>query len=186
MSAPTVQLHDKAFEIYLSEEAIGRVVTSLAARINHDYAGKTPLFLTVLNGAFMFAADLLKEINISCEVSFIKLASYQNTQSTGTIKELLGLNEEVTNRHVIILEDIVDTGHTVSAILNKLQEKGTASVEITCLLLKPDCLQHPLELPYAGISIPNDFVVGYGLDYNGLGRNLRNIYKLKPDDGIRP
>ena len=175
-----MQLHDKKFGIYLAETEILLAVANLAARLSQDYAGKNPLFLAVLNGSFMFAADLLKEISVPCEISFIKMASYQDTQSTGTVKELLGLNEDLTNRHVIILEDIVDTGHTVSAVLGKLHEKNTASVEIACLLLKPDCLQHSLNLPYVALSIPNDFVVGYGLDYNGLGRNLRNIYKLIP------
>ena len=179
MYAPSVQLHDKEFAIYLHEEEIRQSIISLAARINQEYEGKTPLFLAVLNGSFMFAADLLKEISVPCEISFIKLASYQNTQSTGTIKELVGLNEDVTDRHVVILEDIVDTGHTVSMLLDKLQNLATASIEIACLLSKPACLQHPLQVNYAALSIPNDFVVGYGLDYNGLGRNLRNIYKLK-------
>lgn len=179
MSATTVQLHDKEFDIYLEELEIRKAIESLAARLNQDYEGLNPLFLAVLNGSFMFAADLLKEITISCEISFIKLASYQNTQSTGTVKELVGLNEELAGRHVIILEDIVDTGHTVSAVLNKLRAQQPASIQIATLLLKPDCLQHPLELKYAALSIPNDFVVGYGLDYNGLGRNLKHLYKLK-------
>ncbi|PSR52073.1 hypoxanthine phosphoribosyltransferase [Adhaeribacter arboris] len=179
MSSSTVKLHDKEFAVYLQEEEIRQAILSLAFRINQEYAGKTPLFLAVLNGSFMFAGDLLKEITVPCEISFIKLASYQNTQSTGNVKELVGLNEDVTNRHVIILEDIVDTGHTVSVLLKKLQTLATTSVEIACMLLKPACLQHPLEIKYAALSIPNDFVVGYGLDYNGLGRNLRHIYKLK-------
>ncbi|RDC64099.1 hypoxanthine phosphoribosyltransferase [Adhaeribacter pallidiroseus] len=179
MSATTVQLHDKEFEIYLQETQIKVAIEKLAARINEDYTGKRPLFLAVLNGSFMFASDLMKEVTISCEISFIKLASYQNTQSTGTVKELVGLNEELTGRDILILEDIVDTGHTVHVLLEKLQEHTTASVEIASLLLKPACLQHNLQIKYAALSIPNDFVVGYGLDYNGLGRNLRHIYKLK-------
>lgn len=179
MSATTVQLHDKEFTIYLQENEIQGAIETLAARINQEYKDKKPLFLAVLNGSFMFAADLLKEITIPCEISFIKLASYQNTQSTGIVKELVGLNEELTDRNLIILEDIVDTGHTVSGLLEKLKDRATASIEIACLLLKPTCLQHPLQIKYVALSIPNDFVVGYGLDYNGLGRNLRHLYKLK-------
>ena len=179
MSATTVQLHDKEFEIYLQESQIKVAIQKLATRINQDYLGKTPLFLAVLNGSFMFAADLMKELTLSCEISFIKLASYQNTQSTGTVKELVGLNEELTGRDVVILEDIVDTGHTIHVLLEKLQDQNTASVEVASLLLKPACLQHSLQVKYAALSIPNDFVVGFGLDYNGLGRNLRHIFKLK-------
>lgn len=179
MSETTVQLHDKKFEIYLHETKVREAIELLANKINKDYQNKTPLFLAVLNGSFMFAADLLKEVTVPCEISFIKLASYQDTQSTGTIKELVGLNEKLNGRHVIILEDIVDTGHTIKAILDKLEMEQPASVEIASLLLKPDSLQHPLKLAYAALSIPNDFVVGYGLDYNGLGRNLKHIYKLQ-------
>lgn len=123
MNTPTVRLHDKEFAIYLEEREIRQAIELLAVRLSRDYAGKSPLFLAVLNGSFVFAADLLKEISIPCEISFVKLSSYQNTQSTGTVKELMGLNEDVTDRHVIILEDIVDTGHTVSVLLAKLQEK---------------------------------------------------------------
>ncbi|QNF33826.1 hypoxanthine phosphoribosyltransferase [Adhaeribacter swui] len=179
MSATTVELHDKEFEIYLRESQIKLAIEKLAARINQDYAGRTPLFLAVLNGSFMFASDLMKEMRIPCEISFVKLASYQNTQSTGSVKELVGLNENLTGRDVIILEDIVDTGHTVHQLLEKLQTHVTATIEIASLLLKPACLQHELQIKYAALSIPNDFVVGYGLDYNGLGRNLRHLYKIK-------
>ncbi len=178
MNATTIQLHDKEFAIYLQEGQIKLAIEKVAARINEEYAEKTPLFLAVLNGSFMFAADLLKEITIPCEISFVKLASYQDTQSTGNVKELVGLNEDISGRNIIILEDIVDTGHTVNVLLDKLQQHPTASIEIASLLLKPACLQYPLQLKYAALSIPNDFVVGYGLDYNGLGRNLRNLYKL--------
>ncbi|QMU27578.1 hypoxanthine phosphoribosyltransferase [Adhaeribacter radiodurans] len=179
MSDSTVQLHDKEFTIYLQENEIRQAIERLAVQINQDYKENTPVFLAVLNGSFMFASDLMKEIKIPCEISFIKLASYQNTQSTGTVKELVGLNEEVRSRHIIILEDIVDTGHTVSVLLEKLQAFSPASIQIASLLLKPASLQHPLQLKYTALSIPNDFVVGYGLDYNGLGRNLRHLYKVK-------
>lgn len=162
----------------MSEEEIIARITMLAEQIDRDYAGKQPLFLAVLNGSFMFASDLLKRVTIPCEISFIRLSSYQDMQSTGQVKEVLGLKEDVAHRHVIVLEDIVDTGHTVNNLLQQLKERKPASVETATLLMKPDCLQHPLEVKYVAQTIPNDFVVGYGLDYNGLGRNLRDIYKI--------
>ncbi|EJF11289.1 hypoxanthine phosphoribosyltransferase [Pontibacter sp. BAB1700] len=159
------------------EEIIARIVM-LAEQIEQDYAGKNPLFLAVLNGSFMFTADLMKRINIPCEISFIRMSSYQDMQSTGHVKEVLGLTENIEGRDVLIIEDIVDTGHTVNALLHQLQEKNPSSLEIVTLLMKPECLQHQLDVKYVAKSIPNDFVVGYGLDYNGLGRNLRDIYKI--------
>lgn len=178
MSLPHVQLHDKSFEIYLPEKQILQAVEIVAARISADYEGKKPLFLAILNGAFMFASDLLKEISIPCEISFIRVSSYQNMQSTGQVSEVIGLKEDIKNRHIIIIEDIVDTGHTVYALLQNLILKEPGSIEIASLLLKPESVQHPLQVKYIGKTIPNDFVVGYGLDYNGLGRNLRDIYKV--------
>jgi hypoxanthine phosphoribosyltransferase len=178
MPFPQVTLHDKTFEIYMEEQQVLQAIAKMAARINADYDGRKPLFLAVLNGAFMFAADLMKEIGIPCEISFIRVSSYQNMNSTGRVSEVIGLKEDVKDRHIIILEDIVDTGQTVYALLENLSGKAPASIEIAALLLKPECLQHPLQVNYIGKSIPNDFVVGYGLDYNGLGRNLRDIYKV--------
>jgi len=180
MNSAVVTLHDKSFSDYISEKEILEAVQIIAARINADYENKVPLFLAVLNGAFMFASDLLKEISIPCEIAFIRLSSYQKMQSTGQVSEVIGLKEDIYNRHLIILEDIVDTGHTMNALLQNLNAKEPASVEIATLLLKPDCLQYSFQTKYIAKSIPNDFVVGYGLDYEGLGRNLRDIYKVIP------
>ena len=176
----SITLHDKSFEIYLPEEKILQAVQRVAGHINSDYQDKTPLFLAVLNGAFMFSADLLKEITIPCEIAFIRVSSYEDMHSTGQVKEVIGLKENIKNRHVIILEDIVDTGYTIHALRQNLMAKEPASLEVTALLQKPDCLKHPLEVKYLCHTIPDDFVVGYGLDYNGLGRNLRDIYKVLP------
>ncbi|OKL41924.1 hypoxanthine phosphoribosyltransferase [Pontibacter flavimaris] len=178
MDPRKIKIHDCEFSTYICEEEIIARITMLAEQLDKDYDGKQPLFLAVLNGSFMFASDLLKRVSIPCEVAFIRLASYQDMQSTGKVKEVLGLTEDVQHRHVVVLEDIVDTGHTVHGLLQQLRERGPASVEVATLLMKPDCLQHPLDVKYVARSIPNDFVVGYGLDYNGLGRNLRDIYKI--------
>lgn len=178
MSPQRITLHDKTFVSHIPEIEIRRAVQQQAARLNKDYQDKQPLFLAILNGAFMFAADLMKEITVPCEISFLRVSSYQNTQSTGQVSQVIGLKEEIKDRHVIILEDIVDTGHTVHALLQTLLPQKPASVEVAALLLKPDCVQHPLAVKYIGLSIPNEFVVGYGLDYNGLGRNLRDIYRI--------
>ena len=150
----------------------------MAARLNQDYAGQKPLFIAVLNGSFMFAADLMKQMTIDCEVAFIRVSSYEGTASTGEIKEILGLQEEVAGRHLVVVEDIVDTGHTMQALLQQLQAKQPASVEVATLFTKPECLQHELSMRYIGIELPNEFIVGYGLDYNGLGRNYPDVYKV--------
>jgi hypoxanthine phosphoribosyltransferase len=173
-----ITIQDKQFNIYLPERRILHSVEIVAARLSHDYRGKQPLFLSVLNGAFMFASDLMKEMSIPCEISFIRLSSYTDMESTGQVKEIIGLKEEVKGRHVVIVEDIVDTGHTIASLLAQLQAKEPASVEVATLLIKPESLQHRLDIKYPALSIANDFVVGYGLDYNGLGRNLRDIYKV--------
>ena len=178
MATQTVTLHDKTFGLYLPESEILTDIKTVAGKINHAYVGLNPLFIAVLNGSFMFAADLLKEVSVPCEISFMKVSSYENTESTGQITELVGLKEDVSNRHLVILEDIVDTGNTVVKLLQNLGERKPASIEIATLLQKPECLQHQLDVKYIGREIPNDFVVGYGLDYNGLGRNLRDIYKV--------
>ncbi|MBX0292119.1 hypoxanthine phosphoribosyltransferase [Hymenobacter sp. HSC-4F20] len=177
MTPDHISLHNKQFEPYLSAAQLSDAVQAVAARLNQDYAGQTPLFVAVLNGSFMFVADLLKHITLDCEVSFIKVASYQGTSSTGEVKEVLGLTEELQGRPVIILEDIVDTGHTMRRLLDLLAEKQPASLEVATLFLKPECLQHELSIRYVGLSIPNDFIVGYGLDYDGLGRNYPDVYK---------
>ncbi|GAB2776042.1 hypoxanthine phosphoribosyltransferase [Hymenobacter luteus] len=177
MTPDHISLHNKQFEPYLSAAQLSEAVQTVAARLNQDYAGQTPLFVAVLNGSFMFVADLLKHITLDCEVSFIKVASYQGTSSTGEVRELLGLTEDLQGRPVIILEDIVDTGHTMRRLLDTLAEKQPASLEVATLFLKPECLQHELSIRYVGLSIPNDFIVGYGLDYDGLGRNYPDVYK---------
>ena len=153
-------------------------VKAVAKRINEDFAGKNPLLLAVLNGAFVFAADLVREITIPSELSFVKLASYQGTTSTGTIKEVIGINEDLTGRHVIIVEDIVDTGLTMKRMIETLGTRHPASISICALLVKPEKLQVPLDIKYCALEIPNDFIVGYGLDYNQQGRGLRDIYSI--------
>jgi len=175
----TIQVLDKTFEPYLKEAAIQEKITKLAGQLNHDYAGKRPIFLSVLNGAFLFTADLFKQITIEAEVSFIKLASYKGTSSTGNVITAIGLDINVKDRHIIILEDIIDTGKTLHHYLPQLENMQPASVKIAVLLNKKEALIYPVQIDYACFEIPNKFVVGYGLDYDGLGRNSRDIYQLK-------
>lgn len=174
----TIQVKDKTFAISIPEAEIQERVKAVAARINKDYQGQSPIFLAVLNGSFIFAADLLREIDLPCEISFVKLASYQGTQTTGTIRELIGLNVDITGRPVIVVEDIVDTGVTMAHMLETLRKQNPGSIDVCTLLLKPGKLQVNLEIRYCCLEIPNDFIVGYGLDYDGLGRNTRDIYTL--------
>ena len=175
----TIQVLDKTFEPYLKEAAIQEKITKLAEQLNQDYAGKRPLFLSVLNGSFLFTADLFKQITIEAEVSFIKLASYKGTSSTGNVITAIGLDINVKDRHIIILEDIIDTGKTLHHYLPQLANMQPASVKIAVLLNKKEALIYPVQIDYACFDIPNKFVVGYGLDYDGLGRNSRDIYQLK-------
>ena len=175
----TIQVLDKTFEPYLNEAAIQEKITALAGQLNQDYAGKRPLFLSVLNGAFLFTADLFKQITIEAEVSFIKLASYKGTSSTGNVITAIGLDINVKDRHIIILEDIIDTGKTLHHYLPQLESMQPATVKIAVLLNKKEALQYPVQVDYTCFDIPNKFVVGYGLDYDGLGRNSRDIYQLK-------
>ena len=174
----TIQVKDKLFAPFLREEEIQKEIKRVASEINRDYAGKEPLFLCILNGSFMFAADLLKNVTVPCNVSFVKVASYQGTETTGKVKELMGLQESVEGRDVIIIEDIVDTGYTMRDVLDSLAEKNAASVQVCALLCKPDKLKVDINLKYLAINIPNGFIVGYGLDYDGFGRNSRDIYKI--------
>ena len=174
----TVKIKDKEFVPMISEEEIKRRVKELAAQISKDMAGKNPLLLAVLNGSFVFAADLMRHITIPCEISFVKLASYEGTVSTGKVVEVMGLNEDITGRDVIIVEDIVDTGKTMERMLDTLGTRNPNSLHICTLLLKPEKLKIPLNIEYAAMEIPNDFIVGYGLDYDQEGRNLRDIYTL--------
>lgn len=173
-----VTIKDKTFETSIPESEILQRVKAVAARINKDMEGKNPLFLAVLNGAFVFAADLMREITIPCEISFVKLASYQGTTSTGKITEVIGINEDLTGRDIIIVEDIVDTGLTMKRMVETLGTRKPASIHICALLVKPDKLQVDLNIEYAAMEIPNDFIVGYGLDYDQQGRNLKDIYTL--------
>ena len=173
-----VKIKDKTFRTFIPEDQIAERVKAVAERINKDLADKNPLFLAVLNGSFIFAADLMRDITIPCEISFVKLASYQGTTSTGVIKEVIGLNEELAGRTVVILEDIVDTGFTIKRMIETLGTRGPESVHVCTLLLKPGKLQVPLNVEYVAMEIPNDFIVGYGLDYDQQGRNLRDIYTL--------
>ena len=173
-----VTIKDKTFEISIPETTILEKVKSVADRINKDMAGKNPLFLSVLNGSFMYAADLMKFIDIPCEISFVKVASYMGTQSSGEVTEVIGLNEDIAGREIVIVEDIVDTGRTMERMLKTLWEKSPANINISTLLLKPGKLQVALDIKYAAMEIPNDFIVGYGLDYDQQGRNLRDIYTL--------
>jgi len=173
-----VQVHDKIFVPYLSEAAIKEKIRQMAAEISKDYADKKPLFIAILNGAFMFASDLFKELTIDAEISFIKLASYSGTKSTGKVLTAIGLDADINDRHIIIIEDIVDTGKTLSSFLPQLEHQGPASIKLAALLNKPEATTHPIKIDYLCFSIPNKFVVGYGLDYDGLGRNLKEIYQL--------
>lgn len=173
-----INILDKKFETSYTEEEILRRVKAVAERINTDMAGKNPLLLAVLNGSFMFAADLMRMITIPCEISFVKLASYQGTTSTGEIKEVIGINEDLAGRTVIIVEDIVESGLTMKRMIDTLGTRNPASIHICTLLLKPEKLKIDLNIEYAAMEIPNDFIVGYGLDYDQQGRNLRDIYTL--------
>lgn len=173
-----VKIKDKEFEVSITSETILERVHAVAEEINKDMEGKTPLFLIVLNGAFMFAADLMKEITIPCELSFVKLASYEGVLSTGKVKEVIGLNVDISNRDVIIVEDIVDTGKTMHQMLATLSIRNPKSIKICSLFLKPDKLEEDVKVDYCCFSIPNDFIVGYGLDYDQLGRNLKEVYTL--------
>jgi hypoxanthine phosphoribosyltransferase len=177
-----VTLFDKTFEPFLSESLIQEKIKELAEEINKDYAGKKPLFIAILNGSFMFAADLFKAINIEAEICFIKLASYKGAKSTGNVITAIGLDNDINNRHVIILEDIIDTGKTLSQFLPQLEHQQPSSLKIAVLLHKPDATIHPVQIDYCCFSIPNRFVLGYGLDYDGFGRNLKEIYQLKESE----
>lgn len=177
----TIKIKDKEFSISIPEEKILEHVQRVADEINRDLEGKNPLFLSVLNGSFMFTADLMKRINIPCEISFIKLASYEGMASSGTIKEVIGINEDLTDRTVVIVEDIVDTGFTMERLLEQVGTRNPKEIHIASLLVKPDKLKVDLDIKYIAMSIPNDFIVGYGLDYDGFGRNYKDIYTVVED-----
>lgn len=173
-----IRVHEKSFETYLSDAVIQKRVKEIAKAINKEYAGKRPLFIAILNGSFMFASDLFKNLDIEAELCFIKLASYKGMKSSGKVVTSIGLEEDLFGKEVIIVEDIVDTGKTLHRFLPKLLHQQPKSLKIAALLHKPEATEYPLTLDYVGFEIPNKFVVGYGLDYDGLGRNLKEIYQL--------
>lgn len=173
-----ITVHDKTFVPYLPETLILEKVKELAAELDKDYAGKKPLFIAILNGSFMFTADLFKYLTIEAEICFIKLASYKGTKSTGQVVTAIGLDTDINDRHVVILEDIIDTGKTMNEFLPQLRNQQPASLKVAVLLYKPDATVFPVTIDYCCFSIPNKFVLGYGLDYNGLGRNIRELYQL--------
>jgi len=174
----SIQVRDKKFEISIRASEIYAAVERIAKQINKDFAGKNPLFLVVLNGAFMFASDLVKKITIPCEISFVKLSSYVGTQTTNTVRELIGLDEVLHDRSVVIIEDIIDTGITMGVTTDKLKKLEAKEVKIATLLFKPEAFQRDYKIDYIGLEITNDFIVGYGLDYDGNGRNYPEIYKI--------
>lgn len=176
-----VKVHDLSFQTFLDQDKILKRVHELGAQISQDYQGKRPLLIGVLNGAFMFASDLMKSISEPCEVTFVRMASYAGTESTGKVRRVIELQEDIVNRDIIIIEDIVDSGRTMEKALEYFQSFEPSSMKIASLLFKPECLKVDLKVDYVGFEIPEKFVVGYGLDYNGLGRNLKDIYQLKQE-----
>ncbi len=180
-----IQLHDLSFEEYISETQINQAVNGVAVKINDQYKGKTPVFLIVLNGAFFFAADIIKKFSGECEMSFIKVASYDGIQQSDEITTVMGAEPSLKGRDVIIVEDIVDSGNTIEAIIQILHQEQVASYKIATMFYKPEAYTKPFHIDYVGMEIENDFIVGYGLDYKGLGRNLRNVYKLISDKKMK-
>lgn len=175
----TVNILDKEFELFIPYEKIRAVVEKMADEMNEKLAGKNPLFLCILNGSFMFAAEIFKRITLlDAEITFVKMASYSGDHTTGTIKQLIGFNESLEGRTVVVLEDIVDTGITIENTIEQIRSKNPAEIQVATLLLKPDALVKEVKLDYVGLEIPNDFIVGYGLDYDGRGRNLIDIFKV--------
>lgn len=173
-----ILIKDKLFRVLISGRRISRRIDAIASSINSDFEGREVIFIGILNGAFMFAADLFKRINLKAKISFVKLSSYRGTSSTGNIRELVGLNEDLENKTIIILEDIIDSGETLEWIVNDLTARKVAEIRVAALLLKPDAYSGKIPVDYVGFKIPRDFVVGYGLDYDGFGRNLSSVYSL--------
>jgi hypoxanthine phosphoribosyltransferase len=174
----TIQIHDKSFDIFIEEEKILSRVKELAQAISIDFAGTQPLFIAVLNGSFIFAADIMKSISFPCEIQFVKVSSYHGAQSSGKVQQVLGLNQNIKGRKVIIIEDIIDSGLTIDFLRNDLLKQEPESISICSLLLKPKALKVQLDVHYIGFEVENHFLVGYGLDYDGLGRNLRHLYQV--------
>ena len=173
-----ITILDKTFSISISEEKIQKRITEMAHQINEELKGKEVIFMAILNGAFMFASDLYKQINIDSQITFLKLASYSGTSTSGNVKRLIGINEDIQNKTVVVLEDIIDTGITMGNILKQLNGYEPAEIKVATFLLKPEVFQNKLKVDYIGLEIPNEFIVGYGLDYNGFGRNYKDIYTL--------
>jgi hypoxanthine phosphoribosyltransferase len=173
-----ITLFDRQFTLSIMPSQIQEAVSRVASEINRDLAGETPLFLGILNGSFMFMADLMRHMRMNCLVSFVRLSSYQGTSSSGTIREIIGLNEDIRGRQVVLVEDIVDSGKTLEALMARLQLEEPARIRIATLLLKPGCFSGKIPPDYVGIEVPDDFIVGYGLDYNGLGRHYKGIYSI--------
>jgi hypoxanthine phosphoribosyltransferase len=174
----SIKIKDKSFRVSIPEAEIKTRVKALAEQMSKDLEGKNPIFLAVLNGAFIFAADLMREMTIPCEISFVKLASYQGTTSTGKVKEVFGINEDLSGRTVVIVEDIVESGQTMKQMIESLGTRNPASVQICTLFFKPEKLKEELTLDYVAFRIPDDFILGYGLDYDGLGRELKDVYTI--------
>jgi len=173
-----IQILDKKFETFIPYAEIDSAISNMALKINNELRDKTPIFVVILNGSFMFAADLMKKMDFPCEISFIKLASYSGTQSTENVKELIGFNEDIKGRTIVIVEDIIDSGLTLAGVTRQLDEMGAAEIKIATLLYKPAAFKESYHIDYIGMEIPNDFIVGYGLDYNQQGRNYKDIYKI--------
>lgn len=173
-----LRIHDKDFRISITAVQIQSRINELASEINNDLKGKEVVFIAILNGAFMFASDLLKRITLNCKISFLKLASYDGSASTGKVKQLIGLNEDIRNKIVVVIEDIVDTGLTLKSIVQQIKSFEPVEIKIVTLLHKPETFEYYYKLDYVGFEIPNDFIIGYGLDYNGYGRNLESIYTI--------
>lgn len=176
-----IKVHDKYFKPFIGREKIDKAVQKIADRINEDFKGKIPLFLVILNGSFMVAADLLKKITLECEVTFVKLASYSGTQSTETVRELIGFDEDIKGRSIVIIEDIIDSGLTMERVLEQLKNMGAKEVKISTLLFKPAAFKKSFSIDYIGMEIGNDFIIGFGLDYDRRARNLPDIYKITDD-----
>ncbi len=174
----TIRIHGKDFKVLIPSEKIQEAISSMAERVNADLKGKKPLFIAILNGSFLFASDLLRRISVECEITFLKVASYNGTSSTGKVFELIGLNEEIKGRTVVVLEDIVDTGVTLEKIVGDLKARKALEIKIATLLFKPAAYTKKIKVDYVGLEVENKFLVGYGLDYDGEGRNLNDIYAL--------
>ncbi len=174
-----VRILDKDFELFIDANTIQESIKRIAADINKDLDGTDPIFIAILNGSFMFAGDLMKHVTIPSEITFVRIASYKGLTSTKNMKEVLGLKEDIQGRTIVILEDIVDTGHTIEGLLNQFKAHGPKEIKVATLLFKPKALVKDVNPDYVALEIPNDFIVGYGLDYDGYGRNLQDIYKIK-------